>query len=153
MFEIASQFTFDPNIREILLNCARGKYPSQFKIVSNNIISQSGKQYPIPIDPIDLCNLVILILSGNEPNRIKHTPSSSVRRSIENQLDNLLLGYCDREMYRHRKDIRYRSMLYSCIQSAIISNIINANDIIMKNGYIVSISGIDHLLSDIESLI
>lgn len=144
IFEQASYYTFNSNIKTILLNCAKNKFPQQFKLSRDKIVTMKGNKYDIPSDPMDLCNLIQKICMGNDiPDRKPIPPSSTTKRKTDDQLDIAIYAFCIRETYNLNKDLYYTNMLYSCIYTGLYTKNININDIIIKNGCIIRINGLN----------
>lgn len=126
------------NIKLTLLNCAKNKYPPSFRL-SNNMIISKKRSYTIPLDPMDLCNLITQIVTNTEISNTPYLTSKSSDIYDNYSLLNTLFPYCNREMIRLNKDIIYRDKLYSYITLALYLGEINHNNITIKDGSIIDI--------------
>lgn len=141
----------DPNLRDILIACSKGKSPSQFKVSKGKIITLKNNTYDIPTDPMDLCNLIHDIMHGQEraTKPIIIEPSSS-RTLITGISDDAIFSYTLRESKRLGRDDHYSEQLRSCIYTALLLENITYRDFVIVNGRISSINGIDTSIPSIE---
>lgn len=145
----ATQYTLDPAIRLLLLNCDKGKYPPQFKITKGRISTALGNVYDVPRDPMDLCNLIHDIMSGQERSVKKITPISETKRSSRSFTNNIgisddaIFSYAKRESSRLGMDDLHRENLLSCIYTGIMLGQVSISDIIYDGQRIININKID----------
>lgn len=151
IFSDSASYTLDDSLKNTLLSCSKGKYPSQFRVYRGRIVTSKGSSYDIPSDPMDLCNLVHDILSGVDKPAIQSIPlsNSSTRRSSP-IADDAIYSYARRETSRLGKDDYHREQLTSCIFTAILLGDIDSSDIVIQGDRIVNISKIDTSVPCIE---
>lgn len=152
MFEQASYFTFDAKVKEILINCAKNKFPQQFKLVNGKIITMNNESYDVPSDPMDLCNLVQDILLDRKKLIIKPIPVSSRSSKLsEGTLELAIYAFCIRETKIRSKDQTYTNRLFSCIYTGLYIGKLKDSDFQMDSGSIIHINNLnlDSMLFDI----
>lgn len=146
IYEQAAAYTLDDNMKKILLNCAKNKWPQQFKVMKGKIYTSSGNIYDMPKEPMDLCNIIHDILHGIDKAIVTVTPTRSSKSQIllgGNIGDDAIYNFARRESARYGFDSSHTDKLYSCIYTAIyVGDIIN-EDIEMENSIITRIRGID----------
>ena len=134
----------DNELKAILCNCAKNRWPQKFRVNKGKIITTLGNIYDMPNDPMDLSNLIHDIMIGNE-RVLKNNkpPPSSVRKNSTNRLDLDIYGYACSEAIRLGKSQEYIDLLFSCIHTALYLGYIAEHDIVYKDGRIVSVKGIN----------
>lgn len=148
IFDQAIQYTFNEDMKNILLDCKNGIYPYQFKINKGKIISFRGNIYDMPIKPSDLCNIIYKIVNNIEPRKISTTPSQIVRSDMS-VLEDALYDYSRRESVKYGLDENHSTLLFSCIMTAMFLEVIVPSNIIIKDGVVVSVPSIDTFLPKI----
>lgn len=146
LFIEASKCTFDDSLKNVLLNCSKGKYPIQFIISKGKINTQKGNVYDLPTDPMILCNIVHDILNGYEKSTRPIIGSSTRSSRVTNEAnisDDAIYSFARRTMQNKKRDIYYMDKLLSCIITAISLGDITNRDFIMNGNSIQSIYGID----------
>jgi hypothetical protein len=148
IYEQAMMYTFDQNIINVLKGCIKGKWPPQFKVSRGYIETTKGNRYKLPNDPMELCNLVHDIISGQEISMRNNIPaqSKSIRKSNRNNTglsDDAIYSFAKRETQRLGKDEYHKEQLQSCIFTAIFLKRIDISDFVLDKDKIISIKGID----------
>lgn len=159
----AANYTLDPNLQSVLQACSKGKWPSQFKIVKNKIVTTKGNVFEISRDPMEVCNLIHDIISGQEkcPKAIQQIHileesrrSSRIAKSAGSTVgvsDDAVYSFAKRETKRLNKDYYHQEQLLSCIFTAIMLGDINVGDFVLQNDKIISIRNINTEIPCIES--
>lgn len=140
-FEKAAHFTMDASLREVLLNCSMGVFPSQFSIVDNRIVAKTG-EYQIPSDPMDITNLIHDIMSSKLKKSVVVSTPSTRTRNAGFHMDELYM-FSRREADRLHRDDEHADKIWGCIYSSIYLAEITAGDLIYKDGVLVGIRKID----------
>lgn len=150
IYEQAMAYTFDQNLINILKGCSKGKWPPQFKVSRNKIETQKGNKYVLPKNPMELCNIIHDIISGQEKSTrqiIVDSTKSSIRKSSNSYSigisDDAIYSFAKRESSRLGKDDRHREQLQSCIFTAILLKRITRENFQMEKDRIIRIDGID----------
>jgi len=158
IFLQASMYTLDTKLKSILESCSKGKYPPDFRINRNKIVTSKGRKYDICHDPMDLCNLIHDIIYKTE-SQCKFIPASSSRSSTKRTTrllpeisDDAIYHFAKRERIRLNKDEYYEELLSSCIFTAILIESIKYTDFQTENGIIKHINNIDTNIPKIISL-
>lgn len=141
IFEKAAHFTMDGTLRDTLLNCSMGVFPSKWSVDGLNIVS-NGQSYAIPSDPMDLCNLVHDILTAKVRKTVVSASTSTRTRNGGFSIDELFL-FARREAERLKKDEDFADKIWGCIYSCLYLKLITPNDLIYKDDLLVGIRGID----------
>lgn len=150
----ASLYTLDPNLQGILQLCSKGKWPTQFKVVKGKIVTAKGNTFEISRDPMEVCNLIHDIISGQEKCKVSQQiqiledsrRSSRATRSVGSTVgvsDDAIYSFARRETRRLGKDEYHKEQLLSCIFTAILLGEISASDFILENEKIISIKKIN----------
>lgn len=145
-FLTASSFTMDKTLQKTLKECSQGLYPPHFSVSNGVIITVKGNKYPIPLDPMDLCNLVHTIISGKErgPNNIigPSTRVPFIRNSGTS--DDAINTFAASQASKLGRDKKYERLLYSCIFTGIHFGYIKPTDITQDSkGNILTIRNVD----------
>lgn len=141
IFEEASQYTIDDNLKKILQLCSKNRPPPEFKISKGKIITSKGNTYDIPSEPIEVFNLVFNILNGIEIVPKVVTPTSTKRVLGIN--DDALYFFARKKSREYGYGNDYVDNLISCIYTAIYCESISQDDIRWNGEQIESIEGID----------
>lgn len=164
IFIQGAHYTLDTTLQGILQSCAKGKYPPQFKVSKNKIITIKGNIFDLSRDPMEVCNLVHDIMNGQEKSpkaaqqslvleesRRSSRPSRSAGSTV-GVSDDAIYSFARRETMRLKKDEYHKGQLLSCIFTAIMLGDISAMDFILKDDRIISINGINTEYPCIELL-
>lgn len=152
IFSQACLCTFDSHLQSVLQLCAKGKYPSQFKVTKGRIVTTKGNTFEISRDPMEVCNLVYMIINGQEKSPkaqydvLESKMMSRVSRSSGMSVgvsDDAIFSFAKREAQRLGRDDYYRDQLKSCIFTAILLGDISPSDFELDGEKILSIRGID----------
>lgn len=141
----ASLYTLDKNLQAVLKRCDTGKYPSQFKISKNKIVTFKGNVFDIPMNPMELSNLIHDIMNGQEKVQRSISLSEDTRRSSRSTgsnvgvSDDAIYSFARRETRRLKRDDYHKDLLISCIFTAILLEDITSHDFILNGDKIVSI--------------
>lgn len=141
IFQQASEFTLNLELKRILVDCVKGKYPTQFKVLQNKIVTATNT-YQVPTDPMDLCNLIHDIVHGQEVSSVS-VPLSRSTRSESQVSDIALYGFAKRETERLKRDPSYTDILYSYLYTMLYVGKISPQDVVFKGDTIVHIKKVD----------
>lgn len=152
-FEQASYYTLDPKLKTLLMECSKAKWPSQFQVQNNKILTSRGHLHPIPRDPMDLCNLIHDIIHGQDEPPLTSIPESrSSTRSIGDVpgvSPAAIYTFADVETTRLGLDSIHRDRLASCIFTGILIKHLGPDNFTMNGERIISISGVDTKIPDL----
>lgn len=145
IYEQAAAYTLDDNMKNILLRCAKNKWPQQFKVMKNKIYTSSGNIYDMPRDPMDLCNIIHDIMHNIDKPVMAITPTRMSKQQVVmgNIGDDAIYNFARRESQKYGLDNNHTDKLYSCIYTAIYVGDITNKDVEVDGQIITNIRGID----------
>lgn len=152
IFEQASYYTLDPKLKTLLLDCSKAKWPSQFQMRENKIVTTRGYIHVVPRDPMDLCNLVHDILHGQDEPPITVIPES--RHSVRNVGDigvpvSSIYAFAESETRRLGLDDIHRGKLAGCIFTGILIGHLEPGNFTMCGERILAIDGLNTEIPDL----